>query len=81
MPLARSSGELVSATTAEAVETLPAIRPPTRRAAISHRKLPAKTHIKYESAVPVSVKSSVGLRPMRSDRDPQIGAKRNCSTE
>ena len=44
MPLARSRPLVVSATTAEAAEMLPAIKPPRRRAAISSAKEPAKTH-------------------------------------
>ena len=71
MPFARSLPSVTSATMAVAVDTLPAMIPPSRRERISTEKGPAKNHMTYERAVPARVRSSTGRRPCRSLRRPQ----------
>ena len=47
----------------------------------SRAREPATPVRRLPAAVPASERISTGLRPTRSDRRPQTGAKRSCATE
>ena len=81
IPLARSSGFVMSAITAWAVEMLPPEMPSRIREANSTVSEPAKANITYPTAVPTSDTSSTGRRPTWSEILPSTGAARNCIAE
>jgi hypothetical protein len=75
----RSSSAVTSATYADATLTFAAKAPPNTRAAKIHGSELASPSASSESAVPATVISKTGRRPMRSERRPQSGANTNCA--
>jgi hypothetical protein len=78
---ARSLGGATSATDACATETLAPEMPSSTRAKKRIVNDPARPVSTLPTAVPASDSTRTGLRPIRSDTQPQTGANRSCATE
>ncbi len=81
MPLARSLGAVMSATTAWTVPRLALPKPAIRREATNIHNALAKPRMSQPTQAKAMDTRMTGRRPMRSDKRPHNGAQMNCISE